>query len=92
MMPTQSASHGAKTTSPSPVVVAPLNLWSNSRVDEMLTQLKKSVVGSKWPTQSAFHGAKTAIPLLAVLAPENFQPLLMVEEMSMHLKASVIGS
>ena len=60
-------------------------------VEEMSTQLKRSVVGSKMPTQLALAGAKTTRPSLAVVAPRNFWLLLMVDEMPMQLKALVVG-
>ena len=61
--------------------------------DEMSTQLKALVVGSKMPTQSALTGAKTTRPLLAVAAPLNLGlMLLMVAEMSTQLNSLVAGS
>eukprot|EP00964_Phaeocystis_antarctica_P018004 scaffold9995_cov75-Phaeocystis_antarctica.AAC.5 len=61
-------------------------------MDEMSTQLKSLLVGSKVPTQSAAAGAKTTRPSLAVAAPANFEDLLMVDEMSTQLKSLVVGS
>ena len=70
--PTQSAVHGAKTTSPLPAVAALRNLPWMLRVEEMSTQLNALLAASKTPTQLANkYGAKTTSPLAAVAAPAN---------------------
>ena len=93
-MPTQWALNGARMVSPL-ACVAPLNLpfWLVV-VEEMSTQLKALVAGSKTPTQSIWCGAKMTRPLLAVVAPWKTYPEepLMAEEMSTQLKALVAGS
>ncbi len=77
--PTQSALYGAKTTTPLPAVVAPLNLNLPLMVEAIDGQLKACVLGSHRPTQSALHGANTTTPLPAVAAPLNFLSMLMVD-------------
>ena len=76
---------------PSLAIVAPLNLSLRLMVEDISTQLKVLVAGSKTPTQLALHGANIARPLPVMVAPVNLASTLMVEEMSMQLKALVTG-
>ena len=78
--PMQSATAGAKTTSPLAAVAAPSNFQLMLRVPEMSAQLNALLAASKMPTQSAVRGAKTTSPLAAIAAPTNFASMLRVED------------